>query len=343
MRSSSGHISASVSADKHLRVKDFLRNEHVVLDSPEDDLGMDDTLLKGSFLHQELRSGLTLHVSDVTEERAFTATSLIHEGLSCIFFLDGQIDLSIGDRKFGFRSDKKSAITGAAIMCTSDESFRRASQGHQHLCHLVVSATPEWLHLDAMEDLSNQQSAKRLFKDNLTDHRWVLTPRMIELIKQILAPSSLRPELRNLYLEGRAVEIVTETISAVMQAGQNIAKSTIPSRYDTLRLQRAKDLIESHLTEPLSVERIAREAGMSASGLQRLFRITEGHSVFEYVRGLRLERAFSMLKSGEAGIQEACIIAGYTNPANFATAFRRQFGITPRDACNRPYFNKQNH
>lgn len=298
---------------------------------------MDDTLLKGSFLHRELRSGLTLHVSDVTEERAFTATSLIHQGLSCIFFLDGQIDLSIGDKKFGFRSDKKRAITGAAIMCTGDESFRRSSQGHQHLCHLVVSATPEWLHLDAMEELSDQQSAKRLFKDNLADHRWALTPRMIELIKQILTPSPLRPELRNLYLEGRAVEIVTETISAVMQAEQNSANTTILNRHDTVRLQRAKDLITTHLTEPLSVETIAREAGISASGLQRLFRMTQGRGVFEYVRGLRLERAFSMLKSGEASIQEACIIAGYTNPANFATAFRRHFGITPRDAYKKQY------
>lgn len=313
-----------------MRVKDFLRNDHVVLDSPEDELAMDDTLLKGTFLHQELRSGLTLHISDVTEEKAFTATSLIHEGLSCIFFLDGQVDLSIGDRKFGFRGDKRAAMTGAAIMCTGDESFRRASRGHQHLCHLVVSATPEWLHLDAMEAVSDRQGAQHLFKNNLADHRWALTPRMIELIRQMLTPSFLQPALRNLYLEGRAVEIVTETIMAVMQSEQGNANHDLPSRYDMIRLQRAKDLIAAHLTEPLSVERIAREAGVSASGLQRLFRVSAGQSVFEYVRGKRLERAFSMLQSGEASIQEACVIAGYTSPANFSTAFRRQFGISPR-------------
>lgn len=331
MRSSSGQISTAADKTQHVRVRDFLRHDGIVLDSPDDQLSMEDTLLKGVFLHKELRSGLTLHVSDVTEERAFTATSLIHEGLSCIFFLDGEVDLSIGDRKFGFRGNKKSAITGAAIMCTGDESFRRASKGRQHLCHLVVTATPEWLHLDAMEELSDQHGAKHLFKDNLADHRWSLTPRMVELVRQILAPSALRPELRNLYLEGRAVEIVTETIMAVMQTDGASTGNDIPSRYDTMRLQRAKDLIITHLTEPLSVERIAREAGISASGLQRLFRMTEGHSVFEYVRALRLQRAFALLKPGEAGIQEACEIAGYSSPANFATAFRRQFGITPRE------------
>lgn len=333
MRSSSEKLSTS-GGNKHVRVRDFMQNDGIVLDSPDDQLSMEDTLLKGEFLHKELRSGLTLHVSDVTEERPFTATSLIHEGLSCIFFLDGEIDLSIGDRKFGFKGDAKSVTKGAAIMCTGDESFRRASKGRQHLCHLVVTATPEWLNLDAMEELSDQHNAARLFKDNLTDHRWALTPRMVELVRQIIAPSALRPELRNLYLEGRAVEIVTETITAVMQSDRHCVSHDMPGRYDRRRLQRAQDLIASHLTEPLSVEWIAREAGISASGLQRLFRITEGHSVFEYVRSLRLQRAFSALKSGEASIQEACEIAGYSSPANFATAFRRQFGITPRDVIS---------
>ena len=129
MRSSSGQISAAGDKTQHVRVRDFLRHDGIVLDSPDDQLSMEDTLLKGVFLHKELRSGLTLHVSDVTEERAFTATSLIHEGLSCIFFLDGEVDLSIGDRKFGFKGNKKSAITGAATaMLAVAKAFRKKSR-----------------------------------------------------------------------------------------------------------------------------------------------------------------------------------------------------------------------
>lgn len=76
---------------------------------------------------------------------------------------------------------------------------------------------------------------------------------------------------------------------------------------------------------------IARAAGVSASGLQRLFRVSENQSIFEYVRMLRLERAFAALSSGEVTVQEASAIAGYSSAANFSTAFRRQFGTTPRD------------
>jgi AraC-like DNA-binding protein len=320
---------------KRVRVRDFMRNDGVVIDSRDDRLSMDDTLIEGEFLHQELRQGLFLHVSDAIEERPFTVTSSQREELSCVFFLDGEIDLKIGDRRFEFKGDQRGAIKGAAIMSAGSESFQRASVGNQHVRHLVVSATPEWLNLEALEEVGDERLAARLFKDNLADHRWTLTPRVIELVRQIVTPSAFAPALRNLYLEGRAVEIVAETITAVMHADRRGAGSGILQRQEAMRLSRAKELIAANLTEPLSVEMIARESGISASGLQRLFRMSEGHSVFEYVRLRRLDSAFAALQSGETSVQDASAIAGYSNPANFATAFRRQFGVTPRQAFAR--------
>ena len=314
--------------DGRVRVRDFLRHDGIALDSPDDRLSMDDTLMKGTFLHRELRRGLVLHVSDAVEERAFTATSMLPEELSCIFFLEGNIDLSIGDRRFAFKADRGVA-RGVAIMNSSPENFARASRGRQHLRHLVVSATPEWLHRDALEAVTDTKGGARLLRDHLAAHRWILTPRVVEIVRQIFSPSPLIPELRDLYLEGRAVELVAETMAAMLHADRSEPGGTILTRHDAVCLQRAKDFIEARVAEPLSVETIAREAGISASGLQRLFRAAENRSVFDYVRNLRLERAFAALGSGDATVQEASAIAGYTSAANFATAFRRRFGIVP--------------
>lgn len=336
MRSGLSDHSLARSGRKRVRVSDFMQMDGVVLDSQDDRLSMEDTLIDGEYLRQELRHGLFLHVSDAVEERDFTVTSRQREELSCIFFLDGKIDLKIGDRRFEFKGDQRGVIQGAAIMSSGAESFERASVGHQHVRHLVVSATPEWLNIDGMEEMGDERVAMRLLKDNLADHRWATTPRVAELIRQIVTPQAFSPTLRNLYLEGRAVEIVAETISAVMHTDRRAVPGSILRSHEIIRLRRAKDLIAESLTAPLSVELIARESGISASGLQRLFRMSEGHSVFEYVRRLRLDRAFQVLKGGETSVQEASAIAGYSNPANFATAFRRQFGITPREALALP-------
>ena len=327
MAAAEGNAAEKVN-DGRVRVRDFMRHAGIAFDSPDDRLTPDDTLMKGAFLHRELRRGLVLHVSDAIEERPFTATSQLPEELSCIFFLEGSVDLSIGDRHFSFQANRGVA-RGVAIMNACPESFARASRGRQHLRHLVVSATPEWLHRDALEAVSDTTGGTRRLRDHLAEYRWTLTPRMVELVRQIFSPSPLIPELRDLYLEGRAVELVAETMAAALQADRREAGGSLLTRQDMTCLQRARDFIAAHAAEPLSVETIAREAGISASGLQRLFRVSENRSVFDYVRNIRLERAFAALGQGDASVQEASAIAGYTNAANFATAFRRRFGMVP--------------
>jgi AraC-like DNA-binding protein len=83
------------------------------------------------------------------------------------------------------------------------------------------------------------------------------------------------------------------------------------------------------------VDDVAREAGMSISGLQRLFHAAHGASVLEFARTRRLLRAREALEQGTVSVTEAALSAGYTTSANFATAFKRQFGISPKDARRR--------
>ncbi len=318
--------------DKRVRVCDLLQGGGLVLDSPDTRISMEDTLIAGELLHRELRHGLFLHGGNAIEEHAFTATSSLREGLSCIFFLDGMVDVSIGDRRFEFRGVRGGTMGAAAVMNVTPERFRRASKGRQRVHHLVISATPEWLNLEGIEAVRDGNLAARLFKDNLANHRWTPTPRLVDLVRSVFAPPAVMPGLHNLYLEGRAIEIVAEAIDTVMRGDRTEGGDGILARRDRIRLQRAMDLIAAHMGESLSVETIAREAGVSSSALQRLFRQSEGLSVYEYVRRVRLEHAFSALRSGDACVQEASAIAGYSSPANFATAFKRRFGLTPSEA-----------
>ncbi|WP_048646705.1 helix-turn-helix transcriptional regulator [Nitratireductor soli] len=317
-------------AQGQLRVRDFLERASVTLDSREDNLSLEDTLLAGQFQHMELREGLFLHLSDAEEEHDFTATSVLREGLSCVFFLDGEIDLTVGDRQFAFKGDPRGAIEGVAIVNAGPDRFQRMSRGRQHVRHLVISASPEWLDFQGLEAIGDTTKPTALFKNHLASHRWTLPPHAVSLVQQIFSPSPFTPALQRLYLEGRAVDLVAETIAAAAQAERRRASGGILTGREMNLLDRAKALIDARLMSDLSVETIARATGLSTSGLQRLFRLAERCSVFDYVRQRRLRRAFEILQNEGASVQEAAATAGYAHPANFATAFKRQFGITPR-------------
>jgi AraC-like DNA-binding protein len=328
------HLPADRSGEashKKLLVRDFLQRDGVTLQSPDDRLSPEDILIEGQFIHEELRPGLFLHVSDASEERAFTASSHLPAGLSCIFFLDGAVDMKMGERAFHFEGNGQS-LKGTAIMNARADSFQRSSPGGQRLRHLVVSATPEWLDIDGFQAAAPEAGTANLLRDHLASHRWTVTPRTLELLQQIVMPPQFTPALRKLFFESRAVEIVVEALFAITQAAPQVPTTTVLSRLDRLRLARARDFIAENLAEPLNLPTIARAAGINSSGLQRLFQLSEGASVFDYIRRSRLDTAYHALVSGEMAVAHASALAGYSRPENFATAFRRQFGMTPREA-----------
>ncbi|WBS00405.1 helix-turn-helix domain-containing protein [Pseudoduganella sp. SL102] len=82
----------------------------------------------------------------------------------------------------------------------------------------------------------------------------------------------------------------------------------------------------------LSMADIARAIGTNPVSLQALTRRAWGCSVFERLRMLRLERAHDVLMRG-GSVADAAAVAGYSAATNFATAYRRRYGCTPRQAA----------
>ncbi|RAH98427.1 hypothetical protein DLJ53_27450 [Acuticoccus sediminis] len=85
----------------------------------------------------------------------------------------------------------------------------------------------------------------------------------------------------------------------------------------------------------MRLEDVARAVGASVSTLQRLFHAVHGASIYGVVRERRLVEARLALEGGSLSITEAAERAGYRSPANFATAFKRQFGVSPSDVARR--------
>lgn len=58
-------------------------------------------------------------------------------------------------------------------------------------------------------------------------------------------------------------------------------------------------------------------------------------TVTDYIRKSALARARQLLKRDGVSVAQAAHASGYSSAANFATAFKREFGMTPREARGR--------
>lgn len=98
-------------------------------------------------------------------------------------------------------------------------------------------------------------------------------------------------------------------------------------------LAMVQDLVEQSLTDPLlTPTRIAQRTGISVRQLYRLFE-EKGDSVCRYIQRTRLQWAATELRSvltQTRSITDIAFACGFNDAAHFSRAFRKEFGVSPR-------------
>lgn len=94
-------------------------------------------------------------------------------------------------------------------------------------------------------------------------------------------------------------------------------------------VQRALWFLESHLSEDISLDDVAKACGVSAPHLVRTFGISTNLSVMQYLKARRLSEAARAFKNGAKDILSVGIMSGYDSHEAFTRAFKKHFNITP--------------
>ena len=90
----------------------------------------------------------------------------------------------------------------------------------------------------------------------------------------------------------------------------------------------ALQIMEQHITAPLTTPELARLAHISPSLLKKLFSRYAGVGVMEYFRARKVNSSIPHLREGRS-VQEVAAHFGFSSPSYFATVFRRVTGKTP--------------
>ena len=101
------------------------------------------------------------------------------------------------------------------------------------------------------------------------------------------------------------------------------------SREDTRRVLAARQFIQDHASEKLTLDLVGRRCGLSRSKLTRGYKELFDRTVAQDIAGRRLELARLMLLTTDLPISSVGLEAGYLNNASFARAFGRRFGQAP--------------
>src|SRR3954451_11100661 len=94
-------------------------------------------------------------------------------------------------------------------------------------------------------------------------------------------------------------------------------------------LRDALAVMERDYAQPLQLEDVARRIATSRRQLQRCFAEHGDGSFRECLTGLRMAHAAELLRGGSTSVKAVAAMVGYRQPAQFAKAFRRRYGVSP--------------
>ncbi len=156
-----------------------------------------------------------------------------------------------------------------------------------------------------------------------------ITQPMQVVLQQILQ-CPYQGTIKRIYLESKVFELMSLLVEAdLIERG---GKKDIPKlkNDDIQRIHYAKEILSQRLQNPPSLLELARLTGLNDCTLKRGFRQCFGTTVFGYLHNYRLEKAQQLLLIGDMSIAEVASSVGFASRSYFATAFRKKFGVNPK-------------
>ena len=93
-------------------------------------------------------------------------------------------------------------------------------------------------------------------------------------------------------------------------------------------VRRSREYLQEHLAENVTLEALARHAGLSAFHLCRVFRRAVGITPHTYQTQIRVRRAKSLLREG-LPITTVAAQTGFYDQAHLTRHFKRMIGLPP--------------
>lgn len=264
---------------------------------------------------------MRLCANDLTATRDNERVGVVSRSLTLVLMLDGDpVRYRVG------ATDEVVIRPGAAALIAAGEEtrlasrFRRGERGRS----LVLQVGP-----GDLKDAALEEALLACLSGTAAVVAMPAMDRLLPLARDLFQAGEGDPIAR-LLAESCALELLARGLAC--RAGTDPAAARLAHPRDTAGARRVRDALMADPTADHRLDDLARLAGMSVSGLKAKFALFTGQSVFEFLRDCRLDLARHGLERQGWSVKQAAYAAGYAHPTNFATAYRRRFGVLPSEA-----------
>ena len=170
--------------------------------------------------------------------------------------------------------------------------------------------------------LSDGNQDKKYYKDG---H---ISPSTAIVLNQLIN-YNLNSTIKSLYFKGKAYELLSLYFNRVEDANVEQCPFLVDES-NVVKIRQAKDIMIDRILEPPTLSALALEIDLSLKKLKEGFKQIYGTTVFGFLFDYKMEVARKLLESGAHNVNEVGLKVGYSTASHFISAFKKQFGTTPK-------------
>ena len=125
--------------------------------------------------------------------------------------------------------------------------------------------------------------------------------------------------------------IFTYLLRALLQRQADSADTGWSHALADQPVRQAIALMHGDCAQAWTLESLARQAGLSRTGLAERFRAAMGDTPLSYLRTVRMQKAMHLLSDTDRNLEQVAREVGYTDAFSFSKVFKREIGIAPRE------------
>lgn len=150
---------------------------------------------------------------------------------------------------------------------------------------------------------------------------------ILAVLEQLMAPRA-KGISGYIYLKAKALELLALQLQHKKENPSCHLGNLGPTGLK--KIYKVRKVLNENLHKNLSLGELAMEVGLQQNALNQEFKRLFGYTVQDYFYSEKMKKAQDRLENTSLLVYQIAEEVGYKNATHFTAAFRRQFGITPK-------------
>lgn len=183
-----------------------------------------------------------------------------------------------------------------------------------------------------VQDLSTKNKSTIISENVDTQSRFVVTQLANELDRETF------PQI---HIKTASFILLNDFLNKIVQRSRQDILSDQSLHYYTML--KVEERINHSINQKLpNLDQLAAEFNLSLSTLKRHFKIVYGKNIYQYYQEKRMEWGKAQLEKGNTTIGEIATHLGFYKINNFSIAFKKYFGVLPRELKHKNFIHINN-